>query len=127
MVALASAGIARKRARQVAKAFPALARDLGPNYRSAFAAFAEANPPPEGGVLADGLAFGRVVAGERHLSADAKVERMVNRTALNARRLRPDLGGTLVRRPPGVVVIARLPVVGARVFSLRAPRPRAQS
>ena len=77
MIALARAGIVRKRSRQVAKAFPALARDLGPDYEDAFAAFAGANPPHSGGSLSDGLAFGIIVARERGLSDDAKLERMV--------------------------------------------------
>jgi hypothetical protein len=129
MVALASAGIARKRARQVAKAFPALARDLGPSYQQTFAAYACANPPPEGGALADGVAFGAVAAHDRPLSDAARVERMINAAMImrNGHLVpprAPRLAAVIVRRPPGVVVLIRLPVAGTRVVSLRVPRLR---
>jgi hypothetical protein len=62
MIGLTRDALGRKRARQVAKAFPLLARDLGPEYLARFAAFALTNPPREEGSLADGLAFGRGIA-----------------------------------------------------------------
>lgn len=126
MIALARDGIVRKRARQVARAFPALARDLGSDYQDAFAAFAAATPPSDGGALADGLSFGAVVARERGLSDDAKLERMVALAGVSIRRGRltrrrtPHLAATLTRSPPGIVVIARGPGLGTRVLSLRS-------
>lgn len=129
MIALARAGIVRKRSRQVAKAFPALARDLGPDYEDAFAAFAGANPPHSGGSLSDGLAFGIIVARERGLSDDAKLERMVaiagvtTRGGRLTRRRMPHIGATVTRSSPGIVIVASGPGVGTRVLSLR-PRHR---
>jgi hypothetical protein len=125
MVALARAGIVRKRARQVARAFPALARDLGPGYQDAFNAFADASPPQNGGALADGLALGNLVARERGLSDEAKVERMITiagmttRSGRMQRRRVPYIGAILTRQPPGIVIVAHGPVVGTRVLSLR--------
>lgn len=128
VIALTSAGIALKRARQVARTFPALARDLGTDYHETFARFARANPPRDGGALSDGLAFGTAVSRERRLSDDARLEHMVNRAAVVTRhgrlapRRAPHLAATLTRNPPGLVVISRLPVLGTRVISLRAPQ-----
>lgn len=126
MIALARGGIARKRARQVARSFPVLARDLGADYQVAFAAFAAANPPQDGGALADGLSFGGIVARERGLSDDAKLERMVavarvtTRHGRLRRRRAPHIGATLMRSPPGIVIVARGPGLGTRVLSLRS-------
>jgi hypothetical protein len=129
MIALARAGIVRKRARQVARAFPALARDLGRDYEDAFGEFASANPPQDGGALADGLAFGAIVARERGLTDTAKLERMVAVAGVTTRRGRltrrrtPHIGATVTRSPLGIVIVARGPGLGTRVLSLR-PRHR---
>jgi hypothetical protein len=131
MIALASAGIARKRARQVARAFPALASDLGPDYQDAFATFARASPPRDGGAIADGLAFARVVARKRGLSDAAQVERFVAAGAVTTRHGRltprhtPHIRATLTRSPRGIVIVASSPGIGTRVFFLR-PRERHQ-
>ena len=128
MIALARAGIVRKRARQAARAFPALARDVGPDYDDAFAAFAAAHPPADGGALADGLAFGGIIAHDRGLSDDAKLERMVaiarvtTRGGRLTRRRAPHIAAALTRRPPGIVIVVGAPGVGARVLSLRSRR-----
>lgn len=128
MIALASTGIVRKRARQVARAFPALARDLGPDYQEAFTAFAGTNPPRDGGALADGLAFASIVERERGLSDDAKIDRMVAAAGVTTRRGRltrrraPHIRAAVTRHPPGIVIVARSPMLGTRVLSLR-PRP----
>jgi hypothetical protein len=124
MIALASAGIARKRARQVARAFPALARDLGADYQETLAAFARATPPGDGGAIADGLALGTVVARKRRLSDDAKVEQMVAAvtSCRGVPRRVPHLAATLTRHPRGIVMVTHLPVLGTRVLSLRAPQ-----
>jgi hypothetical protein len=130
MIALASAGITRKRARQVAKAFPALAGDLGADYDDAFAAFARANPPPDGGALADGLAFASIVARERGLSDAAKLERMVAASTVTTRhgrlkrRRTPHISATLTRSPSGITIVASSPWIGTRVLSLRSRERR---
>ena len=47
LVTLTSDSPARKRARAVARAWPALARALGPGLADQFTAFARVTPPPE--------------------------------------------------------------------------------
>jgi hypothetical protein len=81
MIALASAGITRKRMRAVARTCPALTHDLGSGYEKRFAAFAKANPPRDGGAITDALAFGLAVASEQALSKAAIKELLVIRSA----------------------------------------------
>jgi hypothetical protein len=127
MIGLTRDALGRKRARQVAMAFPLLARDLGPEYLARFEAFALPNPPREQGSLADGLAFGASVAPERRLSDGARVELMVARSAVTARRGRlqprrgPYISATLTRSPRGITIVGRLPGRATRAFSLAAP------
>src|SRR5262249_19769275 len=82
MVRLTADALARKRARQVAKTLPALARDLGPEYQPRFAEFARSNPPGESARV-DGVAFGAWIARRRGLTGDARVELMVAKSTLN--------------------------------------------
>jgi len=123
MIALASAGITHKRMRQVARAFPALTSDLGPDYRERFAAFAETNPPMDGGAIADGLAFGRAVASKRPLGKAATIERMIIRSSVTFRhgelrpRRTPYVAFTCLTRPVTLILVVRVPRVGTRVFS----------
>ena len=77
MIALASAGITRKRMRQLARTCPALRRDVGPSYEERFTAFAKTNPPRDRGAIADALAFGRAVASEQALTKAAIKELLI--------------------------------------------------
>jgi hypothetical protein len=130
MIAVTRDALVRKRARQVVKVFPALARDLGPEYQTLFQAFARTTPPHEDGSLADGLAFGTYVARERRLSDGARVQLMVARSTATARRGRLRarrglfIGAILTRRPRGITVVGRAPGRAPRVFSVTAPRRR---
>jgi hypothetical protein len=123
MIALASAGITRKRTRRVAKICPALTRDLGLSYEERFAAFAEANPPRDGGTIADAIAFGGAIASERTLSKAATTELMTLRATNTIRRGKltsrrgPYLAVRWVGRPSEVIVVVRIPHIGVRVFS----------
>lgn len=123
MIALASVGITRKRTRALARACPALARDLGPSYEGRFAAFAKANPPRDGGTITDALAFGRTVESERALSKAAVKELLVIRSANTIKRgeLRsrrgPYLAWRWVRQPPALIIVVRVPRLGLKAFS----------
>lgn len=123
MIALTSAGITRKRTRQVAGAFPALASDLGADYQERFAAFAKTNPPRHGGAIADGLAFGRAVASEQPLSKAATIERMATRSSITFRhaelrpRRAPYIALGCLTRPATLILVVRIPPLGTRVFS----------
>jgi len=64
-----SAALARKRAREVARAWPVLAADLGEEFTGRFVADAARRPAPaRGGALADGLAFARALSRQGRLS-----------------------------------------------------------
>jgi hypothetical protein len=125
MTGLARAGIARKRSRQIARAFPALRRDLGAGYHEAVAAHIAAHPPPEGGALADGLAFAAGLGREVHVSDDARVERALRAMSLRTRtgswrRRVPRLTiAALADRPRGVLLLLYLPGVGIRLLTVR--------
>jgi hypothetical protein len=119
-----AAALARKRAREVARAWPVLAADLGEVFTDRFVAFAAGRPPPAtGGAMADGLAFARALARQGRLSDGARVEAMLAAARLSPRPAR--LAATLAGRPPRLVVLARAPGLGERGFSLPLGRSRA--
>jgi hypothetical protein len=131
LVTLTSDSLARKRARAVARAWPALARALGPGLADQFTAFARVTPPPEGGALADGLAFSQVIARERRLPDDARIEGMLATSRVKLRRNRlvtrrgPRLAAAMTGRPRRLVVIATLPPIGTGIATLGPlTRPR---
>ncbi len=123
MIALASAGITRKRMRALARTCPALTRDLGASYERRFAAFAKTNPPRDGGAIADALAFGRAVASEQALTKAATKELLVIRSSTTIRhgqlrsRRGPYLALRWLRRPPALIIVVRVPRLGLKVFS----------
>ena len=131
LVTLTSDSLAHKRARAVARAWPALARALGAGLADQFAAFALVTPPPQGGALADGLAFSQVIARERRLPDDARIEGMLatSRVKLRGNRLvarrGPRLAAAMTGRPRRLVVIATLPPIGTRIATL-GPLTRAR-
>jgi hypothetical protein len=132
LVTLTSDSLARKRARAVARAWPALARALGPGLADQFAAFARVTPPPEGGALADGLAFSQEIAHQRPLPDDARIEGMLATSRVKLRHNRlvsrrgPGLAAVTTGRPRRLVIIATLPLVGTRIVTL-GPLTRARS
>jgi hypothetical protein len=119
-----AAALARKRAREVARAWPVLAADLGEAFTDRFVTFAAGRPPPaSGGALADGLAFARHLARRGRLSGDARVEVLLAAARLSSRRVR--LAATVAGPPPRLVVMARVPGLGERGLSLPLGRSRA--
>jgi hypothetical protein len=116
-VAATSAALARKRAREVARAWPVLAADLGERFTGRFLADAAGRPPPaRGGALADGLAFAHALAREGGLSPNARVEAMLAAASLSDRRAR--LAATLAGPPRRLVVTVRAPGLGERWLSV---------
>ena len=112
-VAATSAALGRKRAREVARAWPVLAVDLGEDFTGRFLADTARRPPPAtGGVLADGLTFARSLARQGRLSPNARVEAMLAAAHLSARPLR--LAATLAGPPRRLVVTVRAPGLGER-------------
>jgi hypothetical protein len=125
-VTATAAALRRKRAGEVARAWPALAASLGPGWPGAFLTWATARPKPAtGGALADGLAFATGL-GDR-VTGEARVELLAARA-----RLRAGAGGYAWRRGPfaaaarapgRVVVVLRRP--GGREHWLSLPLPGA--
>ncbi|HYN17257.1 MAG TPA: hypothetical protein VEY96_04110 [Actinomycetes bacterium] len=112
-----SAALARKRAREVARAWPVLAAELGQDFPGRFLADAARRPPPaSGGALADGLAFASALARQRRLSPDARVERMLAAARLSTRPAR--LAATLAGPPRRLVLTVRAPALGEHWFSI---------
>jgi hypothetical protein len=109
-----AAALARKRAREVARAWPALAAELGDDFTAWFLADAARWPPPaKGGALADGLAFAGALARTRRLSGNARVEVM-----LAAARLSTRLAATVAGPPRRLVVTVRAPGLGEHWLSV---------
>jgi hypothetical protein len=127
VVATASA-LARKRARQVAKTWPALAHSLGDGFTTRFVAYAAANPLPPGGALADGLGFARTLAQAGELTGEARVERLMAHAhlATGHRRRRLYCGVVLAGEPGArrLVVVLRAPLVRERWLSIPLGRDR---
>jgi hypothetical protein len=124
MVTAASVALAQKRARAVARAWPALARGLGADFTGRFTAYARATPPPGPGALADGLAFSRALARGHNLPDEALIERMLATTRVRLRRNRltarhgPRLAAAITAQPRRLVIIISLPPIGARFLIL---------
>jgi hypothetical protein len=116
-VGATSDALARKRAREVARAWPVLAAELGDDFTRRFLADAAGRPPPaSGGALADGLAFARALARHGRLPGEARVEAMVAAARLSPRRAR--LAAIVAGPPRRLVVTVRAPALGDRWLSL---------
>jgi hypothetical protein len=112
-----SVALGRKRAREVARAWPVLAAELGEDFGGRFLAFAARRPPPRrGGALADGLAFARGLARAGRLPANARAEAMVAAAHLSTRPAR--LAAALAGPPRRLVVTVRAPGLGERWWSI---------
>jgi hypothetical protein len=112
-----AAALARKRAREVARAWPVLAAELGEAFTQRFLAFAATRPPPaRGGALADGLAFARALARQGRLPANARPEAMLAVAHLSTRRAR--LAAALAGPPRRLVVTVRAPGLGERWLTI---------
>lgn len=120
----AGRALRRKRARAVARAWPALAIDLGDTFGAHFDVFARAtDTPAPAGPLADGLAFARWIAAHARLGDDARAELLLARAALHRRG--PFVRIARLRQPhPRLLLVARLPWTGTIPHSHLALRWR---
>ncbi len=124
----AGTSLRRKRGRAVARAWPALAIELGSAFDERFDAYARVVAAPScGDPVEDGLAFARSLGGgdggEREPFGDnVRVELLLARAALHRRGL--FVRAARLRKPyPRVLVVVRLPLVGARHRSYARRRP----
>jgi hypothetical protein len=112
-----STALARKRAREVARAWPVLAAELGEDFTGRFLAYAAGRPPPaRGSALADGLAFADALARRGRLPGNARVERLLAAAHLSPGPAR--LAATLAGPPRRLVIVVRAPGLGDRCLSL---------
>jgi hypothetical protein len=117
--------LAQKRATAVARAWPALARELGDRFTSLFAQYAEQGGlPARGGPLADGLWFVRFLAGNVSPGPGTRLERLA--VELRFRSVAEGLvarrglsfAGAVVADPRRVCLAVRWAGWGERWFSL---------
>ncbi len=111
----------RKRARAVAHAWPQLARSLGATFDEQFELYAHAHTlAQEGGVLADGRSFARLLARAGALADEALLEiiRFDLRYRIRSEKVTPrrgfSIGAGVLKQPPRFVVAVRLPMLGER-------------
>ncbi|HWC27903.1 MAG TPA: hypothetical protein VG474_15035 [Solirubrobacteraceae bacterium] len=116
----AGRSLRRKRDRAVARAWPALALQLGEEYEARFDAFARVvDAPASGDPLADGLAFARSLGRDVRLGDDARAELLLARAAIRRRGLFVRAAWLRGRRPR-LLVVARLPRAGPLHVSVPA-------
>ena len=129
-VRTAAAGLRAKRAHAIAKAWPRLARALGPDLGAEVERHLRRLPSsPASGPLGDGRALARTLAAGGRLPWDGRLELM----AAELRYRWPGDGRRLLRRagaaaawrrsPAELVVAVRLPGLGERWLRLPFTRP----
>jgi hypothetical protein len=125
--AAAGRSLRRKRARAVARAWPALALELGAAFDAHFDAFARrVDAPDPGDPLRDGLAFARRLGRDAPLGDDARAELLLARAAPGRRR--PFVGAVRLRRPHArLLVAARLPWLGRVPYAVAVRLPARSS
>jgi hypothetical protein len=111
----------RKRTREAARAWPALARALGESFDEKFRDFASRVPlPREGGPLADGRAFVADLAARGELPDEGRLEALgvdlhYRRTVNGLRRRRgPAVKAAWLPRARRLALAVRLPWLGVR-------------
>jgi hypothetical protein len=126
--------LASKRAQAVARAWPALASELGTRFRERFDLYARQNSlPHEGGPQADGRFFTRMLARQGELSDAGRREALAvdlhfRRTPRGlVPRRGPAVAATFLRQARRLLVAIRLPWLGTRWLTIPLGRPVAQT
>ena len=114
--AATSGSLLRKRARGVARAWPKLARALGPGFPALFAAYAAtSHPAREGYYAADGARFAEWLRASRKLPDEGRVELALWRTS----KAPIAFDAAVLTAPPGLLFAWRFgPWSGARKVPL---------
>ena len=120
-VRAAADALLQKRAKSVARVWPGLAHSLGASFHEQFSHYAEARPVlRDGGPLADGREFARLLSQDAALSDDAIVEVLtfdlryrVAGSKVVARRGLSFCAG-LLKQSHRLIVAVRLPITGER-------------
>jgi hypothetical protein len=116
-IGVAAASLARKRLREVARAWPALVRSLGEaTFEERFRSYAEKTPlPAHGGPLADGYGLGLPLDAAGELADEARLELLG--VAMRWKRV----AGGLVTRWGWFFRVVRLRQARRWVLAVRAP------
>ena len=123
-VQAAAGALLLKRAHSVARAWPSLARSLGPKFDERFAEYACSRPTLQSNPMLDGRAFARVLAGDGRLDDDAAAEVLafdVRHRASGDRILARRgiwIGAALLRHSRRLNIAIRLPLFGERWISV---------
>ncbi|TMC03562.1 MAG: hypothetical protein E6J41_26980 [Chloroflexi bacterium] len=124
-VRTAAAALRAKRAHAIAKAWPRLARALGPDLAPAVERHVRLLPSaPASGPLGDGRELARALAAEGRLPWEGRLELLAadlrHRWLVDGRRLprRAAVAAAWRRAPAALVVAVRLPVLGERWLRL---------
>lgn len=122
---VAAAALRSKRAHAVARAWPRLARALGPDFGPAFDRYLRMQPRlPASGPLGDGRGLARALAAEGRLPWEGRLELLAadlrHRWLSDGRRLPRGAGLVAAwrRAPAELVVAVRLPGIGERWLHL---------
>jgi hypothetical protein len=129
-LAAASDSLIRKRARQVAAGWPALAHALGDDYLRTFEQFARSTPPPAlGEGLADGFAFASALP-DLEPTDEVRAELLLARAIFKLRRCTatprrgPYIAIARLRDPNRILVVTRVPTIGRYHAAIRLPGSR---
>lgn len=120
LTAAASAALRRRRARMVAKAWPALEQALGEDFQALFERHANGAAPIGGGARGDGARFVRGLPAGVVLTDAARVELLVHRARLARGPFA--IVATRLRETPRVLACVRLPFAGTRLLAIGPPR-----
>jgi hypothetical protein len=123
-VQAAAGALLRKRAHSVARAWPGLARSLGPWFDERFTEYAQARPILQSGPIVDGRTFARALARDGHLADDAASEvlsfdirhRVSGDRVIPRRGIR--IGAAFLRQSLRLIIAIRLPLFGEHWISV---------
>jgi hypothetical protein len=115
-VALTARTLHQKRARAVAKSWPAVADGLGANFGALFESYAAAQPLPTSGAVDDGMGFATWLKRQNLLDDAGCVQWLLHRAARGwpIRTVR-------LSRTRRLTIAVRIPALGVLLFSI--PRP----
>lgn len=113
-----------KRARSVARAWPAIANALGPEFADHFRAYAArfASPPP-GGAVADGRQFVAFLKSRKVATAELREATLLFDARYRirygrARERRIAIKVAILRAPIRLVLVIKAPFVGVRILAV---------
>jgi hypothetical protein len=121
---VAADSLLHKRARSLARAWPALARFLGSEFMDRFRAYAsQVTSPPRGGPVVDGRQFAAFLSSRKMATPELREAMLLFdaryriRSGL-ARERRLAIKFTTLRSPIRLILVIKVPVAGVRIFTV---------